>query len=40
MYDLICTINGIAGNVFYNVIMLIILPVYRKILKVDFLCYT
>ena len=28
MYNLICTINGIAGKLFYNVLMLLIVPVY------------
>ena len=36
MYDLICTINGIAEKFFYNVLMLLILPVYCKVLRVDF----
>ena len=36
MYNLKCTINGIARKMFYNVLMLIILTVYYKVLRVDF----
>ena len=36
MYDLVCTINGIAAKLLYNVLMLLILPVYCKVLRMDF----
>ena len=39
MYDIICTINGIAGKLFYNVLMLIILTVYCKVPIVDFFVF-